>query len=85
MIGATFRFFVRMEPERDKTTIELQLGTETLASYDLSDARGAIDAETIYSHFLLERPKLNNHPGIEQKFEEACEFFLDIFRTPPAT
>jgi hypothetical protein len=54
VIGATLRFFVRMESERDKTTIELQLGTETLASYELSDARGAVDAETIYSYFLLE-------------------------------
>jgi hypothetical protein len=85
VIGATLRFFVRMETERDKTTIELQLGTETFASYELSDARGAVDAETIYSYFLLERPELKSHPGIRQKFAQACEFFLDLFRTPPAT
>ena len=84
VIGATLRFFVRMEPERDKTTIELQLGTKTLASYQLSAARGTVDAETIYSYFLLERPELKNQPGIKQKFAEACEFFLDLFRTPPA-
>jgi hypothetical protein len=80
-VGGTLRFFVRIEPESEKVTIELQVGTETLTSYELSDARGAADAETIYSYFLLERPELKNHPAIKQKFAEACEFFLDLFRT----
>jgi hypothetical protein len=81
VMGGTLRFFVRIEPERDKVTIELQLGTETVASYELSGARGAVDEETIYSYFLLERPELKNHRGIKQKFAEPCEFFLDLFRT----
>jgi hypothetical protein len=80
-IGATVRFFVRIEPQNDQVTIELHLGTETLASYGLSNARGAVDAETIYSYFVLERPELKNHAGIKEKFSNTCEFFLDLFRT----
>jgi hypothetical protein len=71
---------VRIELEGDGVTIELQLGTETLASYELSDARGLVDSETIYSHFLLERPALKDHSGIKQKFAEVCAFFLELFQ-----
>jgi hypothetical protein len=80
IISATFRFFVRIELEGNGVTIELQLGTETLASYRLSDARGVVDSETIYSYLLFERPKLNDYPGIKEKFVEVCKVFLELFR-----
>jgi hypothetical protein len=80
VIGAIFRFVARIVLETGEVTIELQLGSETLASYELSDARGVIDSETIYSYLLFERPKLNDYPGIKQKFEEVCAFFLELFR-----
>jgi hypothetical protein len=81
MVGGMLRFFVRVEIKGDGVTIELQLGKEPLASYELSDVRGAVDSETIYSYFVLDRPELKNHPGIKQKFQEVCEFFLELFRT----
>ena len=80
MMGATFRFLARIVLETGEVTIELQLGTETFASYELSDARGLVDSETIYSYFLFERPELNDHPGIKRKFEKVCAFFLELFR-----
>ncbi len=80
MISATFRFFARIVFETGEVTIELQLGTEKLASYELSDARGLIDSETIYSYLLFERPTLKDQPGIKQKFVEVCKVFLELFR-----
>ena len=80
MISATFRFFARIVLETGEVTIELQLGTEKLASYELSDARGLIDSETIYSYLLFEQPKLNDYPGIKQNFVEVCKVFLDLLR-----
>ena len=68
MFGGMLRFFVRIELKTDEVTIELQLGKEPLGSYELSNARGAVDSETIYSYFVLERPELKDHPGIKQKF-----------------
>jgi hypothetical protein len=77
---AIFRFFARIVLETGEVTIELQLGNKTLASYELADARGIVDSETIYSYFLFERPELKDEPGIKQKFEEVCAFFLESFR-----
>jgi hypothetical protein len=81
MVGVMLRFFVRIELKGDGVTIELQLGKEPLASYELSEARGAVDSETIYNYFLLERPEVKNDPEIKQKFTEVCAFFLELFRT----
>ena len=77
---AKLRFFARIEIETGAIELELQLGSDTLASYELSEARGQVDAETIYSYFLFERPELKGYEGIKQKFIETCAFFLNSIR-----